>query len=115
MLFTALWAVCKPLMDSKTVAKVKFIRGDVSEGSENDKILKEIVGEEWRKMCDNTKDAYKHGEFWPSVLQDELNWNARHPKRDAAAPVVSVVAAEPAAAAAAAVPAEPAAEGTVRS
>jgi hypothetical protein len=113
MLFAGLWAVCKPLMDPKTVAKVKFIRGDVKEGSDNDKMLREIIGPQWKQLCDVPKDDYDHKSFWPQVLADEANWNARHAppaaEQPAAAPVADVEAAPAPVEAAPAVVAEAAA------
>lgn len=57
LLFAGLWNVCKPVMDPKTVRKVIFVRGDVSDGSANDKLLTEIIGPKWREWCDCPKDA----------------------------------------------------------
>ena len=68
MLFSGLWTVCKPLMDPKTVAKVHFIRGDCSDGSANDRLLRQLIGPDWRKLCDRPKDDYSHDDFWPTVL-----------------------------------------------
>jgi hypothetical protein len=113
MLFAGLWAVCKPLMDPKTVAKVKFIRGDVKEGSDNDKMLREIIGPDWKALCDVPKDDYDHKSFWPQVLADEAHWNARHgppaAEQPAAAPLAEVEAAPAPVEAAPAVVAEAAA------
>lgn len=57
LLFAGLWNLCKPVMDPKTVRKVIFVRGDVSDGSANDKLLTEIIGPKWREWCDCPKDA----------------------------------------------------------
>jgi len=70
-LFAGLWAACKPFLDARTVSKVIFIRGDTSDGSANDLLLKEIIGDDWRKLCDVAKDDYDHATFWPQVLKDE--------------------------------------------
>jgi len=120
MLFSGLWTVCKPLMDPKTVAKVHFIRGDVKEGSANDRLMRQLIGPEWRRLCDAQKDDYDHKAFWPEVLKDEANYLARNPlpgdqpapAAAAAAPAEPAVAAEPAPVAepAAAAEAAPAAE-----
>jgi hypothetical protein len=35
-------------IDPKTVSKMVFITGDVSDGSENDLKLKELIGSDWK-------------------------------------------------------------------
>lgn len=89
MLFSGLWSACKPLMDSKTVRKVLFIRGDVSDGSKNDLMLREVIGDNWRAWCDKQKDDYDHAEFWPTVLADEAEWMRQHPTETADSPTVA--------------------------
>lgn len=37
-------------MDPRTVAKVVIISGDVSDGSENDKKLRALIGDNWRVL-----------------------------------------------------------------
>lgn len=71
MLFSGLWSACKPLMDPKTVKKVLFVRGDVSDGSKNDALLREVIGDQWRQLCDVPKDDYDQKTFWQQVLDDE--------------------------------------------
>lgn len=101
LLFNSLWSACKVFMDAKTVRKVLFISGDVSDGSKNDLLLKDIIGDKWREWCDCPKDAYNHATFWPQVLEDEAKWNEAHPKPAADAAVEPAAQPAPAAAVAA--------------
>ena len=74
------------LLDEKTAAKVIFISGDVSEGSENDLKLKEVIGDHWRDLTGAEKPVlspgcspgYKHDEYWPTVAEriDALQQNS---------------------------------------
>lgn len=77
MLFSGLWSACKPLLDPKTVRKIIFVRGDVADGSKNDLMLKDILRDDWRALCDRAKDDYDHQSFWAQVLADEAKWNAQ--------------------------------------
>lgn len=53
-----------------------FIRGDVSEGSENDTLLKTIIGPDWKILTGadqpihspGASPGYKHDEYWPTVI-----------------------------------------------
>ena len=53
-----------------------FIRGDVSEGSENDTLLKTIIGPNWKVLTGadqpihspGASPGYKHDEYWPTVI-----------------------------------------------
>ena len=64
-------------IDPKTVSKVIFINGDVSEGSENDLKLKTIIGDNWKYLtgaCQPVLAAgcspgYNHEIYWPSVVE----------------------------------------------
>lgn len=53
-----------------------FIRGDVSEGSENDLLLKSIIGPDWKILTGadqpiyspGASPGYKHEQYWPDML-----------------------------------------------
>lgn len=65
------------LIDKRTLQKVKFIQGDVSEGSENDKLLSSIIGSNWKALTNATSKVmspgcspgFVHEEYWPWLLQ----------------------------------------------
>ncbi len=50
-LFSALWAMATPIIDAHMLSKVLFVQGDISPNSKNDKILREIVGDNWKTLC----------------------------------------------------------------
>lgn len=53
-----------------------FIRGDVSDGSDNDILLKSIIGPNWKILSGadqpiyspGASPGYKHEEYWPDIL-----------------------------------------------
>ena len=71
------------LIDPKTVSKILFINGDVSDGSENDIKLKNVIGENWKVLTGaeqlvhdyGSSPGYKHGDYWPTVTQRILKQN----------------------------------------
>jgi len=88
LLFAGLWNVCKPVMDPKTVRKVIFVRGDVSDGSANDKLLTEIIGPKWREWCDCPKDASANRDAQGQAKREkekDQHWAAHAPTSSAAA------------------------------
>jgi hypothetical protein len=66
----------KQFMDPKTVSKILFVRGDVSDGSANDIHLKSILGDEWKLLtgaeqpiyAPKSSPGYRHEEVWPSIV-----------------------------------------------
>jgi hypothetical protein len=75
-LFQMFFKTVKPFLDPKTVSKIVFIRGDCKPGSENDKILTNIIGEDWRSKARVDSDEYKipaynHEEEWPKMMEEE--------------------------------------------
>ena len=65
----------KPFVDPVTFSKVVVINGDVSKGTPNDKILTELIGEEWRDMTgaesprlrSDSAPGYDHAANWAVV------------------------------------------------
>jgi len=49
--FSVFFAAVSPFIDAVTKSKLIFIKGDTSKGTENDKKLTEIIGENWRELC----------------------------------------------------------------
>jgi hypothetical protein len=64
-------------IDPKTVSKILFINGDVSDGSENDLKLREIIGDDWKIKTGaeqpvysrGCSPGYKHDVHWPIVME----------------------------------------------
>eukprot|EP01038_Epipyxis_sp_PR26KG_P012344 gene12344-16555_t len=67
----------KSFIDPKTVGKLIFIVGDVSEGSPNDKLLHSIIGPNWKILTGagqpiynkNCSPGYNHVLFWPKIME----------------------------------------------
>lgn len=65
------------LIDKRTLKKVLFILGDVSDGSENDKLLSSIIGRKWKALTNATSKVlspgcspgFVHEEYWPWLMQ----------------------------------------------
>mmetsp|Transcript_32537 Transcript_32537/g.71598 ORF Transcript_32537/g.71598 Transcript_32537/m.71598 type:complete len:107 (+) Transcript_32537:107-427(+) len=72
--FYVVWESVKGFLDPKTVSKVVFITGDVSEGSKNDIQLKTIIGDDWKKICGagqsqvpGNSPGFDHSDYWPKL------------------------------------------------
>ncbi len=66
------------IIDSKTAGKVVFISGNVDEGSKNDLLLKDIIGDEWKDLVGlssigaspkGASPGYLHDEYWPAKIK----------------------------------------------
>eukprot|EP01031_Cornospumella_fuschlensis_P028991 gene28991-34991_t len=76
-IFRTFFDTVKGFLDPRTVSKMIFITGDVSDGSENDKLLRKIIGDDWKvltgaeqpRVDDKTSPGYIHHKYWPTVVQ----------------------------------------------
>ena len=76
-IFQTFFNSVKSWIDPKTVSKVIFISGDVSEGSANDMHLKDIIGNNWKELTGagqpiyqpNSSPGYRHEIYWPTVIE----------------------------------------------
>ena len=70
----------KSFIDPKTAAKMVFITGDVSDGSKNDLLLKEIIGDNWKLLTGAeqpilqqtnppSSPGYNHSVMWPALMK----------------------------------------------
>lgn len=74
--FRIFFNTIKGFLDPKTASKVVFIIGDVSEGSDNDLKMKEIVGDHWKDLVGADKaplkegsgPGYDHDAYWATVM-----------------------------------------------
>jgi hypothetical protein len=48
--FKPIFEAVKVFIDPKTVSKVHFVQGDESEGGEMDRLMKTIIGDDWRAL-----------------------------------------------------------------
>lgn len=79
-LFKTFFNSVKPFIDPKTAAKMVFITGDVSDGSANDKLMRDLIGDDWKVLTgaeqpilQKTKPAsspgYLHSQQWPALMK----------------------------------------------
>jgi hypothetical protein len=76
-LFRTFFNTVKGFIDPKTVSKMIFIIGDVSEGSANDVLMKSIIGDNWKELTGaeqpvhktGSSPGYVHDTFWPTVKE----------------------------------------------
>ena len=59
------------LMDAKTISKIHFITGDLTEGSENDQKLTTLIGPNWREL---TRAEYPAEKGKAAGFNTEENW-----------------------------------------
>lgn len=103
----------KPFIDPKTAAKMVFITGDVSDGSANDKLLRELIGDDWKVLTgaeqpilQKTKPAsspgYLHSQQWPALMkrvevvqEREKEEEAKRPKKEPSAASVKTNTSSP--------------------
>jgi len=65
------------LIDEKTVKKLVFVSGDVSEGSENDLRMRALIGDNWKMLTgadqpvlkSGSSPGFDHGVYWPLTMQ----------------------------------------------
>ena len=75
--FTTFFNIVKPLIDPKTVSKINFVNGDVSDGSSNDAFLRGVIGDNWKQITGATgkvfskgsSPGYNHNAYWPSLME----------------------------------------------
>lgn len=74
--FKTVFNAIKGLIDPKTVSKLIFITGDVSDGSENDLKLRELIGDNWKILTGaeqpvvktGCSPGYDHSQYWPMAM-----------------------------------------------
>lgn len=75
-IFQSLWRVAGPLLDRKTFSKVVFVTGSSEPGSANDRLMNEVIGDNWREMtgCElpvrskGCTSGFEPREYWDSIL-----------------------------------------------
>jgi hypothetical protein len=76
-IFHTFFNTVKGFLDPRTVSKVVFITGDVSDGSKNDQQLRSIIGDDWKVLTgaeqpqtsSKISPGYKHDDYWPTVSE----------------------------------------------
>ena len=59
--FKAFYDSLSFMVDARTLKKVVFIYGDVSDGSDNDRIMRKIIGDDWKELTGATMPVLKPG------------------------------------------------------
>ena len=75
-IFRTFFNTVKVFLDPKTVSKLVFVVGDVSDGSENDSLMRQIIGQNWKQLTGaeqpvvkaGSSPGYDHQVYWPTVL-----------------------------------------------
>jgi len=75
--FKAVFEAIKMFLDIKTSSKLLFLYGDDSDGSDNDTLMKHVVGDEWKTLTgagqpvlvNHSSPGYDHSIFWPRLLE----------------------------------------------
>ena len=73
--FSVFLSACSAFIDPVTYGKVVFIRGEYGEGSDNDKTMRFLLGENWKqitgvdqpKVAEESSPGYDHARYWPNV------------------------------------------------
>mmetsp|Transcript_52072 Transcript_52072/g.122047 ORF Transcript_52072/g.122047 Transcript_52072/m.122047 type:complete len:176 (+) Transcript_52072:510-1037(+) len=73
-----------PFVDPVTRDKIRVINGSGDDGSENDLLLRQIIGPDWKKRTGVDQPAqpgcspgYDHEEYWPKVEE----WDAQQQEK----------------------------------
>lgn len=77
--FSAVWNLACTVIDAVTKSKVVFVSGDVSDGSANDKLLRDVVGPKWKELTGvcNNGNGFDPDQYWKIVVQDDAAWKAQ--------------------------------------
>jgi len=68
-----------PFIDAHTRSKVIFVTGDCSVGTQNESILRTLVGDDWKVQCGvdqpvlapGCSPGYDHATYWQQALEEE--------------------------------------------
>lgn len=87
--FTMFWNIIYSLIDPKTRDKVFMLRGSITDGSPNDLLMRQVIGEDWKaltgagrgvvaqgysakhKRLIDASPGFDIGTYWPSVMARE--------------------------------------------
>lgn len=90
--FRVFWNAISRFIDPKTASKVYLLSGDISTGSENDMLMKKLIGNDWRIMTGaggpilatpyspkakkriDASPGFDIATYWPAVLHKERAW-----------------------------------------
>ena len=84
--FSGLWAFAQGVMDAKMRSKVVFVRGDVSDNSSNDLLMRQLCRDDWKALtgceqlerCKGCTEGFEPSAYWQGVVERERAWGAAH-------------------------------------
>jgi hypothetical protein len=76
--FRVFFNTVKGFLDPKTANKMIFLSGDMSDGSENDLRMRELIGDNWKQLTGAeqpllaplSSPGYDHGKHWENVMRN---------------------------------------------
>lgn len=81
-IFSKFYAAAKVFIDKVTREKIMFLSGDVSDGSSNDKLLRKLIGNDWKYLTgvdvedrdSKVARGYNHEEYtaWAKAQEQRL-------------------------------------------
>ena len=90
--FRVFWKTISRFIDPKTASKVFLLSGDISSGSQNDDLMNNVIGSEWKQLTGagrptlstpfspkarkniNASPGFDIDVYWPTVLRREEAW-----------------------------------------
>lgn len=74
--FLTFYNTVKGLLDPKTRSKVIFLSGNVEDGSENDRQMRELIGDKWKQLTGaaqpvlraGSSPGFIHEEYWAYIM-----------------------------------------------
>ncbi len=76
--FSVFLSAVSYVIDPITRGKLCIVRGDYSENSENDILMKYLIGDQWKaitgvdqpRFADNASPGYNHEVYWKNIVKD---------------------------------------------
>ena len=76
--FSVFLSAVSYVIDPITRGKLCIVRGDYSENSENDMLMKYLIGDQWKSITgvdqprfnDNASPGYNHEVYWKNIVKD---------------------------------------------
>lgn len=85
--FTVFLSLVKPFIDPITFSKVVTIKGDCSPGSKNDTLMRNLLGDDWKKLTGVEQPVQKgctpgfnFEPYWEELQREDEEWVREHPE-----------------------------------
>jgi hypothetical protein len=88
--FSIFFNTVKGFLDTKTVSKMIFLSGEMSDGSANDIRMRELIGDNWKVLtgaeqpvlAKNISPGYDHEQHWLTVMENLADLKAKQHARE---------------------------------